>query len=123
MIPAIFLAYTILPDRGVLSRKVSARLAGPRLALFGAAAVLALALLVYGNLVDFKAVLPRLIERARGIFAGLRTWIRDHLPAWALEPTPAVDHAGAETATRLKAVTAGLVNAAAGFLGEALVVG
>ena len=80
---AVFLAYTILPAHRRLSRRVPARLAGPLLALLVAGVVLGLAVLVYGNLVDLKAELPRLIERARGLTAGLRTWGRDHLPAWA----------------------------------------
>src|SRR5262245_36379922 len=120
---AVFLAYAILPTHGMLSRRVSARLAGPLVALLGAAAVLALAILVYINLVDLKDDLPRLIERARGLVDGLRTWVRDRLPSWALEPAPEGERAGAEAATRLKALAAGLVNSAAGFLGEALVVG
>ena len=73
LILAVFPAYTILPVHGVLTRQVSARLAGPLLALLGAAEVLGLALLVYGNVVDLKADLPRLIERVRRIVDGLRT--------------------------------------------------
>ena len=88
-----------------------------------AVVVFGLAVLVYGNLVDLKAELPRLIERARGLIERLRTWGRDHLPAWVLEPAPDADRAEADTAARLKALASGLVNAAAGFLAEALVVG
>ena len=40
-----------------------------------------------------------------------------------LEPAPNADLAEADTVARLKAIAAGLVNAAAGFLAEALVVG
>ena len=83
---AVFLAYTILPVHRSLSRRVPARVAGPLLALLVAAVVLGLAMLVYGNLVDLKAELPRLIERSRGMIERLRTWGRDHLPAWATRP-------------------------------------
>jgi hypothetical protein len=56
-----------------LRRKVDARFAGPLLALLVAAAVLSLALIVYGNLVDLKEELPRLIERGRGLIERLPT--------------------------------------------------
>jgi AI-2 transport protein TqsA len=120
---AIFLAYTILPAHRALTHRVPAKLAGPLLALIAAAAVLGLAALIYGNLVDLRSDLPRLIDRARQLVEGLRNWGRGHLPAWAPEPAPETDVVGADTATRLKALVARLVNTAAGFLGEALVVG
>ena len=82
-----------------------------------------MAVLLYGNLVDLRAELPRLIDRARGLVEGVRAWGRDHLPAWVFEPASDPDRAEADTAARLKAIASGLVNAAAGFLAEALVVG
>src|SRR5215831_9865339 len=60
---AVFLAYTILPAHRALRRRVDARFAGPLLALLGAAVVVGLAVIIYGNLVDLKEELPRLIER------------------------------------------------------------
>jgi len=120
---AVFLAYTILPVHRRLSRRGPAKLGGPLLALLAAVVVLGMAVLVYVNLVQFKAELPRLIDRARGLAEGVRTWGRDHLPAWAFEPASGPDQAEADTAVRLKAFASGLVNAAAGFLAEALVVG
>jgi AI-2 transport protein TqsA len=122
LILAVFLAYTILPAHRALRRKVHAKFAGPLLALLVAAVILGLAVIIYGNLVDLKAELPRLIERARGLIERLRTWGRGHLPAWALDPVPDTARAEAETAARLKALASSLVNAAAGFLAEALVV-
>jgi AI-2 transport protein TqsA len=119
---AVFLAYTILPAHRGLSRRVPGRVAGPLLALIVAALLLGLAVLVYDNLVDLRGELPRLIERGRGMIERLRTWGRDHLPAWALAPAPDAARAEAETAARLKALASRLVNAAAGFLAEALVV-
>jgi AI-2 transport protein TqsA len=119
---AVFLAYTILPAHRSLRRWVPARVAGPLLALIVAGLVLGLAVLVYANLVDLRAELPRLIERGRGMTERVRTWSRDHLPAWALAPAPDAAHAEAETAARLKGLASRLVNAAAGFLAEALVV-
>ena len=62
---AVFLAYTVLPVQRRLRRRVPAIVAGPLLALLVAAAILGLAFLLYGNLVDLKAELPRLIERSR----------------------------------------------------------
>lgn len=122
LILAVFLAYTILPLHGGLRRWVPAKIAGPLLALLVAMVVLGLAALVYGNLVELKAELPRLIDRAQGLIAEVRTWARGHLPAWMLDQAPDSARAEAEAAGRLKVVAAGLVNAAAGFLAEALVV-
>ena len=61
LVLAVFLAYTILPAHRALRRRVPAKLAGPWLALLVAAVVLGLAVIIYGNLVDLKAELPRLI--------------------------------------------------------------
>ena len=88
-----------------------------------AAVVLGLAVIIYGNLVDLKEELPRLIERGRGLIERLRTWGRGHLPAWMLDPAPDGGRTEAETAARLKALASSLVNTAAGFLAEAVVVG
>ena len=120
---AVLLAYTIVPIHRGLSRRVPAKLAGPLLALLVAVLVFILAVLIYGNLVELKDELPRLIERAWELTERARTWGRDHLPAWMLMPAPEADRAEADTVARLKAIAAGLVNAAAGFLAEALIVG
>jgi AI-2 transport protein TqsA len=78
---AVFLAYTILPVHQGLRRRVPAKVAGPLLVLIVAALVLGLAVLVYGNLVELKAELPRLIERGQGMIERLRSWGHSHLPA------------------------------------------
>lgn len=122
LVLAVFLAYTILPALSSLRRKVPARVAGPLLALLMTAVVVGLAALVYANLVELQTELPRLIERAREQIEQLRTWGRGHLPAWILALAPDAARAEAETTARLKALASGLVNAAAGFLAEALVV-
>jgi AI-2 transport protein TqsA len=122
LVLAVFLLYTILPFHRRLSQWVPSRLAGPLLALLTAVVVVGMAVLLYGNLVALSAELPRLIDRARGLAEGVRAWGHEHLPAWVFEPAPDADQAGADSATRLKAIASGLVNAAAGFLGEALVV-
>ena len=89
---AVFLAYTILPAHRALRRRVDTWFAGPLLALLLAAVVLGLAVVIYGNLVDLKEELPRLIERGRGLIERLRTWGRGHLPAWMLDPAPNLFH-------------------------------
>jgi predicted PurR-regulated permease PerM len=122
LILAMFLAYMILPVHSALRQRVHARLAGPLLALLVVMIVLGLAVVIYGNLVDLQAELPRLIERARGLFERLRAWGHGHLPAWILDPRANTARAEAETTTRLKAVASSLVNMAAGFLTEAVVV-
>jgi AI-2 transport protein TqsA len=123
LILAVFLVYTIVPIHRGLSRRVPAKLAGPLLALLAAVIVFGLAVLIYDNLVDLKDELPRLIGRGRELTERVRTWGRDHLPAGMLKPAPDADRAEADTAARLKAVATGMVNAAAGFPAEALVVG
>jgi AI-2 transport protein TqsA len=120
---AVLLAYAILPIHRALSRRVSARLAGPLLALLVALVVFILAVLIYGNLVELRDELPRLIDRARRLVEHARTWGRERLPDWMLKSAPQVDRDEADTVARLKAIAAGLVNAAAGFLAEALIVG
>jgi AI-2 transport protein TqsA len=120
---AVFLAYTILPAHRALRRRVDARFAGPLLAPFVAVVVLGLAFVIYGNLVELKEALPLLIERGRGLIERLRSWGHGHLPAWILDPAPDRGRTEEETAARLKALASSLVNTAAGFLAEALVVG
>ena len=122
LILAVFLAYTILPAHVALRRRVPAKLSGPLLALLVAAVVLGLAMVIYGNLVDLKSELPLLIERAEGLIERLRTWGRGHLPAWLLDPIRDSARAEAETTARLKALASSLVNIAANFFAEALVV-
>jgi AI-2 transport protein TqsA len=123
LILAVFLAYTIVPVHRRLSQWVPSRLAGPILALLAAVAVLGMAVLVYENLVALRGELPRLIDRATGLVEAVRVWSRDHLPAWIFELASHPNRAEADTAARLKAIASSLVNAAAGFLAEALVVG
>jgi AI-2 transport protein TqsA len=120
---AVFLAYTILPVHRRLSEWVPSRLAGLLLALLTAAAVLGMAALVYGNLVALSGELPRVIDRARGLIEGVRAWGRDHLPARVFELVSHPGRTEADTTARLMAIASGLVNAAAGFLAEAVVVG
>jgi predicted PurR-regulated permease PerM len=122
LILAVFLAYTILPVHSALRQRVHAKLAGPLLALIAVLVVVGLAVIMYGNLVDLKVELPHLIERAQGLLERLRTWGRGHLPAWVLDPLLDTARAEAETSARLKAIASGLVNVAANFLAEALVV-
>jgi predicted PurR-regulated permease PerM len=123
LILAVFLAYTILPFHRRLSEWVPSRLAGPLLALLAAIAVLGMAMLVYGNLVVLRGELLRLIDRAWGLVEGVRAWGRDHLPVWVFGLASHAGRAEADSSARLTAIATALVNAAAGFLAEALVVG
>ena len=122
LVLAVFLAYTIQPAHQALRQRVQAKFVGPLLALLMAMVLLGLALLVYTNLVDLSAELPHLVERARGLIEQLRTWGREHLPAWAFEPVPDTTRAEAETTARLRTLVSYLVNIASGFLAEAMVV-
>ena len=98
LILAVFLDYTILPAHRALRQKVHAKIAGPLLVLLVAMVVLGLAVLIYGNLIELREELPRLIERAQGLIERLHTWGRGHLPAWVLDPVPDSAQAEAETA-------------------------
>jgi predicted PurR-regulated permease PerM len=123
LVLAVFLAYIIVPLHRRLSRRVPSRLAGPLLALLAAITVLTMAAVVYGNLIALSAELPRLIDRAWVLVEGVRGWGRRHLPAWVLELASHAGRAEADTTARLQAIASSLVNVAAGFLAEALVVG
>ena len=122
LILAVFLAYTILPAHRALRQRVPAKLSGPLLALLMAAVVLGLAVVIYGNLVDLKSELPALIERGEGLIERLRTWGRRQLPAWLLDPIRDRARAETETTARLMALGSSLVNVAASFFAEAVVV-
>jgi len=122
LVLAVFLAYMILPAHQAIRQRVHAKFAGPLLVLLVAMALLGLALIIYSNLVDLKAELPQLVERARGLIERLRTWGRDHLPTWVLDPVPDTTRAEAETTARLRTLASNLVNIASNFLAEALIV-
>jgi AI-2 transport protein TqsA len=122
LVLAMLLVYTILPAHQRLRQRFSALVAVALLGLLVAVAVVGLAMLVYGNLVELNAQLPALIERARTRIGWAREWGRGLLPAWALEPAPEAGRTDAQTIARVKVLAASLVNAAAGFLAEALVV-
>ena len=122
LILAVFLAYTILPAHRALRRRVPAKLSGPLLALLVAAVVLGLAVVIYGNLVDLKSELPLLIERGQRLTERIRSWGRGQLPAWLLDPIRNSARTEAETTARLMAFASSLVNIAANFFAEALVV-
>ena len=93
------------------------------MAILAAALVIGLALMVYDNLLDFKAELPRLIERGSRLLEQGRDWERAHLPTWFMEPATDAVRAKAEWAERLKTAATALVNKAAAFIAEAVVVG
>ena len=122
LILAVFLAYTILPAHRALRQWVPAKLSGPLLALLVAAVVIGLAMVIYGNVVDLKSELPLLIERGQALIERIRTWGRGHLPAWLLDPIRETARTEAETTARLKALASSLVNIAASFFAEAVVV-
>ncbi|QEH33275.1 AI-2 transport protein TqsA [Aquisphaera giovannonii] len=123
LVLAIFLAYTIMPAHRALRRRFHGRFAGLFLALLVSLAVLAVSLLLYKNLVDLRAELPRLIERAKTLIDDARAWGREHLPAWIFPPETSSTQAEADTSARLRALASSLVNGASAFLAEALVVG
>lgn len=123
LVLAIFLAYTILPLHRALRRRVPERIAGPLLALVVAGLVVALAAHLYGNLIALREELPRLIDRGRQIQEQVLDWGRGRLPAWVMEAGPRANQTEVETTARLRSIASSLVNTAASFMGEALVVG
>ena len=122
LILAVFLAYTILPAHRALrrarQREARRAVAGPARGRGGPRAGrhhLRQSRRPEGRVAPSDRASPGLIER-------LRTWGRGHLPAWVLDPVPDTARSEAETAARLKALASRLVNIAADFLAEALVV-
>src|SRR5262245_52389283 len=88
LVLAVFLIYTVLPVHQLLRRRVSSTAALVLLAIIVAVALVGLALMVYGNLVDLNADLPRLIERTQRLIDGVRDWGRRNLTAWVLDTGP-----------------------------------
>lgn len=119
---AVVLGYTILPYHARLRKRVSG---AASLALLGgavAAVVAALGVAVYASAVGLAEDLPDLQKRAVGLLHGADDWVRANAP-WALGSAPD----GKVIEERLAGVAAGaatpVLGAAAGVLGEALVVG
>jgi AI-2 transport protein TqsA len=122
LVLAVFLAYTIVPAVHGLRRRMPARFASAGLVLVVALAVVGSALLVYKNLVELRAELPRLIDRARFLMDEGRTLAHRHVPAWAFDPRPASETAEVDSALRIRALASSLVNTASSFIAEAFVV-
>src|SRR3954467_12481480 len=60
LVLAVFLAYTVMPMHQALRGRISSLAATLLMAILAAALMIGLALMVYDNLLDFKAQLPRL---------------------------------------------------------------
>ncbi|HEX4613887.1 MAG TPA: AI-2E family transporter [Urbifossiella sp.] len=119
---AVVLAYVILPYHARLRTRVSG---AASLALLGgaAAAVLAgLAVAVYASVLGLAEELPVLQKRAVGLIHGADDWARANAP-WAAGPADDGKQFEERLAAQAVAAAAPVLAAAAGVLGDAVVVG
>jgi AI-2 transport protein TqsA len=123
IILAVFLAYLIVPIDQWLRRRVPA-IASAAL-IVGATLVLVwgLAMLVYGNIVELNAEMPRLLDRARKIADQVRAFGRAHVPRALLEASSGTDEAESLAWNSVRASMRNLVSSGASLLAEAFVVG
>ena len=123
IILAVFLAYLIVPIDQWLRRRIpgiasAAVIVGATLIL-----VWGLAMLVYGNLVELNADMPRLLDRARRIAEEVRAYGRAHLPRGLLEASSASDEAESRVWNSVRATVRMLLSNGASLLAEAFLVG
>jgi AI-2 transport protein TqsA len=123
IILAVFLAYLIVPIDQWLRRRIpgiasAAVIVGATLVL-----VWGLAMLVYGNLVELNADMPRLLDRGRRIVEEVRAYGRAHLPRGLLEASSASDEAESRVWNSARATVRMLLSNGAGLLAEAFLVG
>ena len=120
---AVLLAYLIAPIDEWLRRRIPA---------FAAAAVIVaatlilfwgLATLVYGNIVELNADIPRLFDRARAIAEKVRAYLHAHLPRGLLETNPGTGEAEARVWDTVRASLRILASSGALVLAEAFLVG
>jgi AI-2 transport protein TqsA len=119
---AVILGYVILPYHARLRKRVSG--AASLVVLGGAAAgiLAALALAVYASAVGLAEELPELQKRAVGLIHGADDWVRANAP-WAMPASADGKQIEERLAGHATGAAAPFLGAAAGILGEALVVG
>src|SRR3954453_2578196 len=74
LVLAVFLAYLVVPIHQRLRRRISATASAAVIVGGTLVLVWGLAMMVYGSLVELNADLPRLIDRARKIVDGVRSY-------------------------------------------------
>jgi AI-2 transport protein TqsA len=123
LVLAIFLAYMVVPIHQGLARRISS--SASAVVIVGGTLVLfwGLAMLVYGSIVDLNADMPRLIDRARRIVAGVRAFARAHLPPGLVDSSPKTGEVELQGWDSVRSSVRLLASSAAGMLTEAFVVG
>ncbi len=123
IILAVFLTYLIVPIDQWLRRRVPAL--NSAAVIVGATLVLlwGLAMMVYGNIVELNADMPRLLDRARRIAEQVWAYAHAHLPRGLMETTASTDQAGARVWNSVRASMRILLSNGAGLLVEAFLVG
>jgi AI-2 transport protein TqsA len=119
---AIFLGYIILPLHLRLSKRIS-RAASVVVMVAGTVGLLfLLGWMIRQSVVGLEEDLPRLTRRAEDIAHQVQEFLKEKLPALA-GPTLEDDKAKELRARKIHEIAKVFFNAAAGFLGEAVVVG
>ncbi|QDU18742.1 AI-2E family transporter [Urbifossiella limnaea] len=118
---AVILAYVILPYHSRLRHKMSA---AASLALLGGAAVLVvagIAVVVYASALSLAEELPALQKQAVALLHGGDDWVKDRLP-W-LHRAEGGKQIEEQLAAQVAGVVAPMLAAAAGIVGDAVVIG
>jgi AI-2 transport protein TqsA len=120
---AILLAYLIAPIDFWLRRRIPAIATVAVIVGVTLAILWGLALLLYGNIVELNADLPRLLDRARSIAEKAQAYLRAHLPRGLLETGSEAGEAESRVWDSVRASARIVVSNGAVLLAEAFVVG
>ena len=123
IILAILLAYLIVPIDQWLRRRIPAIASAAVIVGATLALLWGLAMLVYGNIVELNADMPRLLDRARRIAEQIQAFGRAHLPRGLLEASSGTDEAKSRFWNSIRGSMGTLLSGGAGLLAEAFLVG
>jgi AI-2 transport protein TqsA len=123
LVLAILLAYLIAPIDFWLRRRIPGIATVAVIVGVTLAVLWGLALLLYGNIVELNAELPRLLDRARSIAEKVQAYLRAHLPRGLLESGSEAGEAESRVWDSVRASARVLVSNGAVLLAEAFLVG
>ena len=123
LVLAALLAYLVVPIHQRLRRHISATKSAA--VIVGGTLVLiwGLAVMVYSNLVELNADMPRLVDRGREVVAAGQAYGRDHLPRGLWESSGEASEVESQGWNSIRSVMRSLVSNGAVLLTEAFVVG
>ena len=123
LVLAILLAYLIAPIDFWLRRRIPAIATVAVIVGVTLAILWGFALLLYGNIVELNADLPRLLDRARSIAEKAQAYLRAHLPRGLLETGSEAGEAESRVWESVRASARIVVSNGAALLAEAFLVG